>query len=67
MKKTIKVGGMHCKSCGMLLADVAGEVKGVKSASADFRKGEVIVEVEDEAALAQVRAAIEKEGYKVLG
>ncbi|MFA6035417.1 MAG: heavy metal-associated domain-containing protein [Candidatus Micrarchaeia archaeon] len=67
MKKTIKVSGMHCKSCSMLLADVAGEVAGVKSASADFKKGEVVVEIDSEAALAGVRKAIEKEGYKVLG
>ena len=67
MKKTIKVGGMHCKSCAMLLSEAAGEVAGVKDAKADYAKGIVEIEYEGEAALAGARKAIEKEGYKVLG
>lgn len=67
MQKTLKIGGMHCKSCNILLAEVAGEIAGVKSASADFKKGEVAVEYDDEKALAGVKKAIEKEGYKIIG
>lgn len=67
MDKTIKVSGMHCKSCEMLLDDSISEVKGVKKVSADSKKGTVSVSIDDEAVLAQVKKVIAGEGYKVVG
>lgn len=67
MDKTIKVEGMHCKSCEMLLDDSISEIKGVRKVEADSKKGLVRVSLSDESALSRVREVIEKEGYKVVG
>ncbi len=67
MDRTIKVSGMHCRSCEMLLGDSISEIKGVESVVADSRKGIVRVSLADESALALVRKTIEKEGYRVVG
>jgi copper chaperone len=67
MDKTIKVSGMHCRSCEMLLDDSISEVKGVKKVSADSRNGTVSVSVDDEGVLAAVKKVIADEGYKVVG
>ncbi len=57
---------MHCRSCEILLNDSISEIRGVASVSADSGKGTVRVSVADGAALDAVKAAIEKEGYKVV-
>lgn len=67
MERTIKVSGMHCKSCEMLLTDSISEIKGVAGVTADFKKNTVTVSLENESLLAAVKKAIEKEGYKVTG
>ncbi|MEW6721758.1 MAG: heavy metal-associated domain-containing protein [Candidatus Micrarchaeota archaeon] len=66
MEKMIKVGGMHCKSCEILLTDSISEIEGVEKVSADHKGGTVSVSVKDDAALAEVKKTIEKEGYRVL-
>ena len=65
MEKTIKVKGMHCKSCEILVADSVSEISGVESVKADSKKGTVVVGVREEGILGKVKSAIEKEGYKV--
>ncbi len=67
MERKIKVDGMHCKSCEMLLDDSISEVKGVGRVSADSKKGIVTVAVDDESVLAAVKKVIADEGYKVVG
>jgi copper chaperone CopZ len=66
MEKLIRVEGMHCKSCELLLADVLGEIDGVQKAVADSRKGTVRVVCTADATLEQVRGAIGKQGYRVI-
>ena len=67
MERTIKVEGMHCRSCEMLLGDSIGEIRGVGKVVADSRNGTVRVSVSDESSLALVKKTIEREGYKVIG
>ncbi len=67
MERKIKVGGMHCRSCEMLLDDSISEIRGVESVAADCKKGIVEVSVPDESTLDRVKEAIRKEGYKVVG
>jgi copper chaperone CopZ len=64
MKKTIKVKGMHCGSCEVLLKE-AIEENGIHVHSASTPKGEVVVELKDEKEMAAVKKAIEKEGYHI--
>ncbi|MBI5223918.1 heavy-metal-associated domain-containing protein [Candidatus Micrarchaeota archaeon] len=67
MEKTINVQGMHCKSCEMLLVDSISQISGVEKVSADSKTGKVVVQYKDESVLAQVKLAIQKENYKVIG
>ncbi len=66
MKKIeLKVKGMHCTSCEMLLKDSLDEI-GVKNASASHKAGLVNVEF-DEKKLSEekIKEAIRKEGYTI--
>jgi len=62
----LKVEGMHCRSCEMLLADVISEIEGVEKASASRIEDAVRVVCKDEKTLESVRKAIEGEGYRVV-
>ena len=66
MRKTFKTKGMHCKSCEMLVGDAISEIKGVSHVKADHSKNAVEVEFSAPATEAQIKKAIEKEGYAVL-
>jgi copper chaperone CopZ len=65
MEKTLKIVGMHCKSCAILLGDVASEIEGVKSASVDLAKGTMKVVIDSDAVRAKLVKAIEAQGYRV--
>lgn len=67
MEKTIKVQGMHCKSCEMLLNDSIAEIADVEKVNSDFKNGIVVVNYKTDEALLEVKKTIEKEGYKVVG
>lgn len=64
MNLQLKVKGMHCKSCEMLLKDSLEELPGVRVLNVDHKKGLLEVEAE-QAQLEQMKAAIRKEGYHV--
>ncbi len=64
MKKNVKVNGMHCSSCEILLREAIEEA-GVKVVSANHAKGEIVVDMKDENEISKVKKAIEKEGYKM--
>ena len=66
MEKTIKVKGMHCKSCEMLLKDSLSEISGVDVLSVDSRKGEVAVKYAEGKTLDSIHETIKKEGYRVI-
>jgi len=65
MKKTIKVSGMHCSSCEMLIKDVLEEADGVKKADASEKAGSVTVEF-DEKKISEdaIKKLIRDSGYK---
>lgn len=66
MKKIFKTKGMHCKSCGMLVGEAVGEIKGVSKVNADYAKNSVEVEFSPPATEEQIKKAIEKEGYQAI-
>jgi len=60
----IKVEGMHCNSCEMLITDELNETLGVKSSSASHEKGLVNVEYDEEdITLEKIKEVIRGEGY----
>ena len=62
MKKTLKVTGMHCRSCEILLSEAIGDT-GVKVLSANYSKGEIVVDMPAEDKMPLVKKAVESEGY----
>ena len=65
MKATIPIKGMHCRSCEALITDVLTETDGVKEAKVSLKENAAAVEFdESRVSEAQLRKAIEAEGYK---
>jgi len=62
VKMTFKVKGMHCPSCEKLLQMDIGDIAGVKSVKADWKKGTVDVDGEKIESNA-VKKAISAAGY----
>jgi copper chaperone len=62
MKKTLKVKGMHCKSCEMLITDALDDI-GVQ-AKVNVKTGDVIVDYdESKTSLADIKKVLKEEGY----
>ena len=61
-RQIFKVKGMHCPSCEKLLQMDIGDLAGVKSVKADWKKGTVEVEG-DKIDQAAVKKAITGAGY----
>lgn len=65
IKKKLKIEGMHCTSCSMLIDGELEDLTGVKSAKTSYHKGECEVEFDEtEVSLDQVLEAIKKTGYR---
>ncbi|MBU2638626.1 MAG: heavy-metal-associated domain-containing protein [Nanoarchaeota archaeon] len=61
----LKVNGMHCQSCEMLIRDMLEGNKAVVSASADLKKKTVTVLFNDnKISTEELRKMIEDIGYK---
>ena len=63
---TIKIKGMHCQSCEMLIKDALEEQEGVKSSVVSNEKGIARITFDDsKISEAQLKSIIKKEGYEV--
>jgi len=64
IKKIFKISDMHCSNCAMKIEGLEDDLLGVKSVSASYKKGQVVVEF-DEARLSveAIIHAIKKQGY----
>jgi len=62
----LKVDGMHCSSCGLLIDDELEDVPGVRSSRTDVRKGRSTVHLADEGSpdASTLIAAVERAGYQ---
>ncbi len=65
-KINLKVKGMHCPSCSILIKDELENLKGVESVKVSYEKGKVSV-VFDKLKISQkqIKGSILKEGYRV--
>ncbi|MBA3074741.1 MAG: hypothetical protein FP831_14150 [Anaerolineae bacterium] len=63
---TLKINGMECPNCAMILEGIEDKLKGVKSAEASYRKAQLVVEY-DEFLLTedQIKAEVKRMGYEV--
>jgi copper chaperone CopZ len=66
MKKTLRVEGVHCKSCAIRIADAVSAVRGVKNLKVNIEAKEITFDAENDFLVDSVKSAIEKEGYKVI-
>lgn len=67
MKTILKLKGMHCNACEMLIDDALTEIQGVSKAKSSLKTNSVEVEFDESKVKIDVlKKAIEKEGYKVL-
>ncbi|MDO8537599.1 MAG: heavy-metal-associated domain-containing protein [archaeon] len=67
MKTTLKLKGMHCNACEMLIDDALQEIQGVSKVKSSLKTNSVEVEFdESKVKISDLKKAIEKEGYKVL-
>ena len=64
----LKVDGMHCAGCGLLIDDELEDVPGVRSSRTDVRRGRSTVRLDDEGAAdhAALIAAVERAGYQAV-
>ncbi len=61
-----KINGMHCTSCAMNIDGELEDTQGVKEAKTNYARQETFVEYDDGAiSLPQLKAVIEKTGYRV--
>ncbi len=63
----LKISGMHCASCAILIKDELGEVKGASDIMVDAKSGEGSVMLDtDVANINDLFIAVEKAGYKAV-
>lgn len=63
-KATLKLSGLDCASCAMIIDDVLEEMDGVKTAKTNYIKEQVEVEFdENKTKLQEIKNLIEKAGY----
>lgn len=67
MKKvTLKLNGMHCTSCSLLIDTVLEELPGVASAKSNYVEQKVVVEFDEgQVAIPKMLEVIKNEGYEV--
>ena len=64
-KLKIRIDGMHCTSCSMVIDGDLEDTKGVVAAYTNYARGETEVEYkENEITLSEIVSIIEKTGYK---
>lgn len=65
-KKVLKIDGMHCVSCTMLVDGDLEDLKGVKSSKTNFAKAQCEVEFEEaEVDIDEIVRTVKGTGYKV--
>ena len=62
----LKINGMHCTSCVMLIEGDLEEISGIKNCNCNYAKGECSVEIEDSVDRNEIKKIITNDGYTVL-
>lgn len=65
-KITMKISGMECPNCAMILERIEEKLKGVEFAEASYRKAQMVVEFDEkQVTQEQISIEIQRMGYKV--
>jgi len=66
-KILLKIEGMHCPNCPMLLERIEDKMPGIEKAEASYRKAQMLVEYnEAQVSEEQISAEIVKMGYEII-
>jgi copper chaperone CopZ len=66
-KQLLKVLDMHCSNCAMRLESLEDDLPGVSKVEASYRKGEMLVEYdENRLGVEEIIAAVKKLGYQAI-
>lgn len=64
IKKTFHISDMHCSNCAIKIESLEDDLPGVKSVSASYQRGRVMVEFDETLITSEVIIqAIKKQGY----
>jgi copper chaperone CopZ len=64
MKKTLLVSDMHCSNCAMNIESLEDDLPGVKSISASYQKGQMVVEFDEtRIEVNAIIVAVKQKGY----
>ena len=64
IKKTFLVRDMHCSNCAMKIESLEDELPGIRSISASYHKGQVVVEFEEaKIDVEAIITAVKQQGY----
>lgn len=64
IKKKLKIEGMHCTSCAMVIDMDLEDLEGIKSAKTSYAKAETEIEFDpDKINLEKITESIKKSGY----
>lgn len=61
----IKIGGMSCENCARHVREALTKLQGVQKVAINIEKGQALVEASRALGEAEIRAAVEEEGYEV--
>lgn len=65
---TMKIEGMECPNCAMILERIEDKLAGVTLAEASYHKAQMVVEFnETQISAEQIRAEVQRLGYGVSG
>ncbi len=65
-KIMLKIEGMHCPNCPMLLERIEDKLVGIIQAEASYRKAQMVVEFDEtQVTEEQINAEIMKMGYEI--
>jgi copper chaperone CopZ len=63
---TMKIKGMECPNCAMILEKIEDKLEGVEWAEASYHKAQLIVEFnENQLAESQIKSEVQRMGYEV--
>jgi copper chaperone CopZ len=66
-KIIMKISGMECPNCAMILERIEDKVDGVKMVEASYHKGEMKVEFDEvKISEGQIKAEVKRLGYEVV-
>jgi len=65
-KITLKIEGMECPNCSMILESVEDKLEGVLMVEASYHKGQMKIEYDEkQVTLQQIKAEVQRLGYQV--